>query len=106
MLSRDTHICKDTKIGKQGKSRVVQWLRFHTFTAVGLGSIPGQGTELPQAIQPSQKIKDKQRNEERQTQASGHHRPGGEDVWEGVQEGLHDMYNVSFLSKVGYTGVR
>ena len=38
---------------------MVQGLRFHTFTAVGLGSIPGQGTKIPQAIQPSQKIKDK-----------------------------------------------
>ena len=28
----------------QGTSLVVQWLRFHTPSAGGLGSIPGQGT--------------------------------------------------------------
>ena len=30
-----------------GTSLVVQWLRFHTFTAGDLGSIPGQGTKIP-----------------------------------------------------------
>ena len=32
-----------------GNSLAVQWLRFYTFTAEGLGLIPGQGTEIPQA---------------------------------------------------------
>jgi len=57
MLSRDTHICKDTKTGKRGNSRVVQWLRFHTFTAVGLGSIPGQGTKYPTSYSAQSKNK-------------------------------------------------
>ena len=29
---------------------VVQWLGFSAFTAEGLGSIPGWGTEIPQAV--------------------------------------------------------
>ena len=33
-----------------GNSLVVQWLGLHIFTASGLGSIPGQGTKIPQAI--------------------------------------------------------
>ena len=28
----------------------VQWLRLGAFTAVGLGSIPGQGTKILQAL--------------------------------------------------------
>jgi len=32
-----------------GSPLAVQWLRRHTFTAEGLGLIPGQGTEIPQA---------------------------------------------------------
>ena len=32
-----------------GNSLVVQWLGLSTFTAEGLGSIPGQGTKIPQA---------------------------------------------------------
>ena len=36
-------------------SLVVQWLRLGAFTAEGLGSIPGQRTKIPQAMQPSQK---------------------------------------------------
>ena len=34
---------------KKGNSLVVQWLRLHAFTAEGPGSIPGQGTRIPQA---------------------------------------------------------
>ena len=30
-------------------SLVVQWLRLHAFTARAPGSIPGQGTNIPQA---------------------------------------------------------
>ena len=40
-----------------GNSLVVQWLGFRAFTAEGLGSIPGQGTKIPQAVQRGQKIK-------------------------------------------------
>ena len=32
-----------------GSSLVIQWLGLGTFTAVGLGSIPGQGTKILQA---------------------------------------------------------
>ena len=34
----------------QGSSLVVQWLGLCTFTASGLGSIPGQGTKILQAV--------------------------------------------------------
>ena len=34
---------------------VVQWLGFCAFTVEILGSIPGQGTEIPQAMQSGQK---------------------------------------------------
>ena len=33
-----------------GNSLAVQWLGLHAFTAEGLGSIPGRGTEIPQAV--------------------------------------------------------
>ena len=35
-------------------SLVVQWLGFHALTAEGLGSIPDQGTKMPQAAQHGQ----------------------------------------------------
>ena len=40
-----------------GNSLVVQWLEFHVSTAEGPGSIPGQGTKIPQAAWRSQKRK-------------------------------------------------
>ena len=40
-----------------GNSLAVQWLGLGAFTAMGLGSIPGQGTKIPQAVQHGQKIK-------------------------------------------------
>ena len=27
-----------------------QWLRLHTSTAAGVGSVPGQGTKIPHAV--------------------------------------------------------
>ena len=42
-----------------GSSLVVQWLGLSAFTAVGLGSTPGQGTKIRQAAQHSQKKKKK-----------------------------------------------
>ena len=36
---------------------MVQWLRLCASTAGGTGSIPGQGTEIPHAVQPKQQIK-------------------------------------------------
>ena len=37
---------------------VVQWWRLHTSTAGGIGSVPGWGTKIPHAMQPSQKKKE------------------------------------------------
>ena len=34
-----------------GNSLVVQWLELQTFTAKGVGSVPGRGTKNPQAMQ-------------------------------------------------------
>ena len=34
----------------QGNSLVVQWLGLCAFTAEGPGSIPGQGTKIPQIV--------------------------------------------------------
>ena len=39
---------------QRGNSLVVQWLGLSTFTAEGLGSIPGQGTKIPQAARHGQ----------------------------------------------------
>ena len=40
-----------------GTRLVVQWLRFHTSTAGGMGSIPSQGAKIPYAVRPKNKIK-------------------------------------------------
>ena len=40
-----------------GNNLTVQWLGLHTFTAGVLGSIPGQETKIPQAVQCGQKKK-------------------------------------------------
>ena len=37
-----------------GSSLVAQWSGLHASTAGGTGSIPGQGTKTPQAVQHSQ----------------------------------------------------
>ena len=50
-------------IGKKagvGNSVVVQRLGLCAFTAKGLGSIPGQGTKIPQTMQGGQKQTNKQ----------------------------------------------
>ena len=39
----------------RGEFLVVQWLGLCTFTAEGVGSIPGQGTKIPQALRPKNK---------------------------------------------------
>ena len=41
---------------KLENSLAVRWLRIHAFTAKGMGSILGLVTEIPQAVQHSQKI--------------------------------------------------
>ena len=46
---------------KTGTSLVVQWLRLHASNAGGMGSIPGQGTKIPQAMQCGQKIKERKK---------------------------------------------
>ena len=37
------------KFADPESSLAVQWLGLHTFTAKGVGSVPGQGTKIPQA---------------------------------------------------------
>ena len=52
------HTAKAVLRGKFiGNSLAVQWLGLCAFTAEGPGSISGQGTKIPQAMQHSQKIK-------------------------------------------------
>ena len=46
-----------SKEGKSGNSLAVQWLGLCASTAGGPGSIPGRGTEIPQATRHSQKQK-------------------------------------------------
>ena len=46
---------------RRGTSLVVQWLRLHTSSAVGLGSIPGQGTKILHITRHSQKKKKKKK---------------------------------------------
>ena len=43
-----------------GTSLAVQWLRLHTSTAGGAGSIPGGGTKIPRATRHGQKKKRKE----------------------------------------------
>ena len=45
----------NAKIPDLGNSLVVQWLGLHAFTAEDPGSIPGQGTKIPQAASHGQK---------------------------------------------------
>ena len=41
----------------QGKTcLVVQWLRFHSSNAGGMGSIPGRGAKIPLVMWPKRKI--------------------------------------------------
>ena len=47
----------NAKIPDLGNSLVVQWLGLHAFIAEGPGSIPGQGTKIPQAVSRGQKKK-------------------------------------------------
>ena len=43
----------------EGYFLAVQWLGVGAFIAEGVGSIPGRGTKIPQAMQRSQKEKEK-----------------------------------------------
>ena len=58
----------------QGNSLAVQWSGHRAFTAKGPGSIPGQGTNIPQAAWCSKK-KERERERERERVNSG--RKGG-----------------------------
>lgn len=46
VVSGVNKISKALKIVNVGNSLVVKWFELGTFTAVGLGSIPGQGTKI------------------------------------------------------------
>ena len=48
-----------------GNSLAIQWLGLGAFTADGPGSIPGQGTKIPQAVRHGQKTKTKQTNKQK-----------------------------------------
>ena len=48
-----------------GNSLAVQRLGHHTFTAEGLGSIPGQGTKTPQAKKQKKREKEKRKKNEK-----------------------------------------
>ena len=50
---------------KTRNSLAVQWLGLRAFTAGVTGSIPGQGTKIPHAAQPSQKERKKERQTDR-----------------------------------------
>ena len=43
-------------------SLAVQWLELCAFTAEGLGSVPGWGTEIPQAMWHGQRRNSRQKN--------------------------------------------
>ena len=47
-----------------GAFLMVQWLGLHAFIAVGTGLIPGQGTNIPHAIQPKKKKREREREGE------------------------------------------
>ena len=46
---------------------MIQWLGVHVSTARGMGSIPGQGSKIPQATQCSQKERKKEMKKEKKT---------------------------------------
>ena len=53
----NTAVCYIWKLRKvnPGNSLAVQWLGLRAFTAEDVGSIPGRGTKVPQAVRCSQK---------------------------------------------------
>ena len=57
--TREQYMCNGVKPHGVGNSLAVQWLGLGAFTAESPVSIPGQGTEIPQATQRSQKKKKK-----------------------------------------------
>ena len=81
------------KLGILGASLVVHWLRLHASKAVGMGSIPGQGTKIPHAVQP--------RKEEERSQASYWLCVLRENAQEGVTP-IGDAHHLG-LQSVGFT---
>ena len=57
MSLSEEEIRKREKAPCLGNSLAVQWLGLHAFTAEGPGSISGQGTKIPQAVQQGKKKK-------------------------------------------------
>ena len=55
------------KPNKTGNSLAVQWLELQALTAEGLGSIPGWGTKIPQAMWHSQRTKNKNKQTKKPT---------------------------------------
>ena len=55
------------KIPLRGSSLAVQWLGLSAFTAEVPGSIPGQGTKIPQAVQCGKNKTKQKQNEETKT---------------------------------------
>ena len=56
------NILKKKKKFCPGTSLAVRWLRLHTSTAAGAGSIPTQGTKILHATRHGQKKKKKKKN--------------------------------------------
>ena len=50
VLPQECKVGLTFKINQVGNSLVVQWLGLGTFTDMGLGSIPGRGTKIPQTM--------------------------------------------------------
>ena len=55
--TKDCRYCICVKKHCVGNSLVVQWLGLCAFTAESLGSVPGWGTKIPQAVRCGQKKK-------------------------------------------------
>ena len=55
--TKDCRCCVCVKKHCVGNSLVVQWLGLGAFTAESLGSVPGCGTNIPQAVRCGQKKK-------------------------------------------------
>ena len=57
VMSSVSHPPSTKKSGILGTSLVVQGLRLHASKAVGIGSIPSQGTKIPHAVQQKRRRK-------------------------------------------------
>ena len=68
---KETH-----RLRKQRDSQVIQWLRLCAFTAEGVGSIPGQGTEIPQAASGAKKERKKKKERARERKQTYNYQRG------------------------------